>query len=70
MRRYMIDLPAAPAVGAQLVVHNHRGRARRLTLTRVDDPWRAADVVLHWTDEAGNRYTSGLRSKTLYVVTP
>lgn len=66
--RYMIDLPAAPAVGAQLVVRNHRGQPKRLTLERVDDPWRACDVVLHWRDDAGHRYKSGLRSRTLYRV--
>lgn len=68
--RYMIDLPSAPAVGAQLVIRNHRGRHHRLTLMRVDDPWRPCDVVLHWRDDAGQRYTSGLRSRTLHVVTP
>lgn len=62
--RYLIDLPAPPDVGAQLTVY--RGdRHQRLTLTRVDDPWRTADIVLHWRDEAGVRYTSGLRSDTL-----
>lgn len=62
--RYLIDLPAVPAVGAQLVLYR-AGRRHRLTLTGVNDPWRAGDVVLHWRDEDGVRYTSGLRSDTL-----
>lgn len=70
MRPYLINLPAAPDVGAKIDVYNHRGKRHRLTLTRVDDPWRPADIVLHWIDEAGIRYTSGLRSRSLYRVLP
>ena len=62
--RYLIDLPAAPDVGAKLTVYR-AGRHHRLTLTRVDDPWRTADIVLHCIDESGVRYTSGLRSEAL-----
>lgn len=67
--RYLIDFPAAPAVGARLTVYR-AGRHHRLTLTRVDDPWRPSDIVLNWRDEAGVRYTSGLRSETLDRVSP
>lgn len=62
--RYLIDLPAPPNVGAQLVLCR-AGQRYRLTLMKVDDPWRTGDVVLHWKDDDGVRYTSGLRSETL-----
>ena len=68
--RYLIDLGAVPDIGAQILIRNHRGALHRLTLERVDDPWRPRDIVLHWIDDAGRRFTSGLRSRTLYRVAP
>jgi hypothetical protein len=66
--RYLIDFHTVPGVGAKLTVYNHRGVPKRLTLECVDDPWRACDIVLHWRDENGARFTSGLRSRTLHRV--
>ena len=64
---WVVDFTDAPDVGHVLIV-TYRQRQRRYALERVTPYTRATghlSCLLHWRDEDGQRFTSGLRSKSL-----
>lgn len=66
--RYLIDFDVVPPIGT-VVLAGRRNATRRCKLVRIEPHVRKRDwaksFVLHWIDQFGTHYTSGIQSKSL-----